>query len=364
MVALIVACTLAAMLGFAAHRASVCTVRAVAEVITSRTGHMLISIGKSMAWVIAVAMPVVLLIPSAGANLPGWPLTGASVLGGFVFGIGAAINGACAYSTMARLVDGEGGMLVTVAALALGILCFVTLVGWGWLDRPVPTPALAGSLSQLALLIALTLILWCVYEAARLWRTCQAGHGIRELALAPQYRLSSAAMIIGLAGAAIFLLYGSASYTMTVQHLVEGLRGTGSFPAAERCILLLAVMGGMLLSTLQRRSFCLDWRPRRIWLRNICGGLLMGLGVALTPGGNDALVLYGIPALSPHALPAFLALLLGTALGLLAMRAWFGIELRVACRNDLFVTHEPAPILLPASGERKEKSRRARNGLV
>jgi hypothetical protein len=123
-------------------------------------------------------------------------------------------------------------------------------------------------------------------------------------------------------------------------------------------------MGGMLLSTLQRRSFCLDWRPRRIWLRNICGGLLMGLGVALTPGGNDALVLYGIPALSPHALPAFLALLLGTALGLLAMRAWFGIELRVACRNDLFVTHEPAPILLPASGERKEKSRRARKGLV
>jgi hypothetical protein len=28
------------------------------------------------------------------------------------------------------------------------------------------------------------------------------------------------------------------------------------------------------------------------------------------------------------------ALLLGTALGLLVMRAWFAIELRVACRND------------------------------
>jgi hypothetical protein len=71
-------------------------------------------------------------------------------------------------------------------------------------------------------------------------------------------------------------------------------------------------------------------------------GLLMGLGVALTPGGNDALVLYGIPSLSPHALPAFLAMVLGTALGLSAMRAWFGIELRVACRNDLYITDAPS----------------------
>jgi len=58
MTALVVACMLAAMLGFAAHRASVCTVRAVAEVITSRTCHMLVSIGKSMLWVVALAAPV------------------------------------------------------------------------------------------------------------------------------------------------------------------------------------------------------------------------------------------------------------------------------------------------------------------
>lgn len=348
MIALIVACLLAAMLGFAAHRASVCTVRAVAEVITSRTGHMLISIGKSMLWVIAIVVPLILLMPSAGAGISGWPLTGASVFGGFVFGVGAAINGACAYSTMARLVDGEGGMAVTVAALAIGILCFITLAGGHWVERPVPTPALAGSLSQWALLMALPVTLWCVYEGVRLWRG-QAGLGIRNLVLAPQYRLSSAAMFIGLAGAAIFLIYGSASYTTTLQQVVEGLHGTSSPPAAARWILLLAVMAGMLLSTLQRGSFRLDWRPRRIWLRNLSGGMLMGLGIGLMPGGNDALVLYGIPILSPHALPAFVALLVGALLGLLIMRGWFGIELRVACRNDLFVTHVPAPLVDPGA---------------
>jgi hypothetical protein len=59
--------------------------------------------------------------------------------------------------------------------------------------------------------------------------------------------------------------------------------------------------------------------------------------VALTPGGNDALVLYGIPSLSPHALPAFLTMTLGIALGLWVMRACFGIEMRVACRNDRYI---------------------------
>lgn len=335
--ALILACALAAILGFATHRASVCTVRAIAEVISSRTGHMLASIGKSAMWVIVVTSPVILLMPSAGTSLTGWPLSGSAVLGGFIFGIGAAINGGCAFSTMARLVDGEGGMLVAIIALAFGILCFATLVDWQWLERPLPTPALASSLGAWALVMALALALWSVFEAVRLWRARSAGTGFRDLVLAPQYRLSSAAMLIGLASAAIFLIQGSASYTVTLQQLIEGLDSTRGFPATERWALLLALMAGMFLSTVQRGSFRMDWRPRRIWLRNLFGGLLMGLGVALTPGGNDALVLYGIPSLSPHALPAFLTMTLGIALGLWVMRACFGIEMRVACRNDLYI---------------------------
>jgi uncharacterized membrane protein YedE/YeeE len=346
--ALILACVLAALLGFAAHRASVCTVRAVAEVISSRTGHMLASIGKSALWVIAVTIPVILLMPSAGANLTGWPLSGGAAVGGFVFGVGAAINGGCAFSTMARLIDGEGGMLVAIIALAFGILCFVTLVDWHWLERPVPTPALASSLSAWALIMVLAVLLWSVYEALRLWRARPAGTQFRDLALAPQYRLSSAAMLIGLASAVIFLIYGSASYTVAVQQLIEGLDSTRGFPVTERWALLLALMVGMLLSTVQRGSFRMDWWPRWMWLRNVCGGLLMGLGVALTPGGNDALVLYGIPSLSPHALPAFLTMALGIALGLLVMRACFGIEIRVACRNDLYILDpQPQPAANP-----------------
>src|ERR1700676_1797320 len=154
MAVLLLAGVLAAILGFAAHRASICTVRAVAEVMSSGTGHILLGIGKSVLWLSAITIPVFLLMPSASAALGGWKLTGAAVLGGLVFGVGAAINGACAFSTMARLADGEGRMLVAGAAIALGVLCFVMLLDWRLIDRPVPAPALVGSLLGWSLAIA------------------------------------------------------------------------------------------------------------------------------------------------------------------------------------------------------------------
>jgi uncharacterized membrane protein YedE/YeeE len=336
MVGLIVSCLFAAILGFAAHRASVCTVRAVAEFASARTGYMLLSIVKSSLWVFVVIVPFLWLTPAAIVNLNGWPLTSTAILGGVVFGAGAGLNGACAYSTMARIVDGEIRMLLSVGGFAVGVFGFGALVERQWLARPVPSPALIGRLLDWAIVLAALLALWGVYEFVRIWRGRPAGTSLARLILAPQYRLSTSAMVIGLAGSAIFLIYGSPGYTATLQSLIESYLGRQVAPASARWILLLAVLVGMALSTLQRGTFRLDWRPRWSWLRNIAGGAMMGLGTALLPGGNDALVLYGIPALSPHALPAFAAMVVGIAATVWGLRR-FGIEMRVACRNDLYV---------------------------
>ena len=118
--------------------------------------------------------------------------------------------------------------------------------------------------------------------------------------------------------------------------MVQGLIGKGALPAASRTIVMLAVLAGMLVSTLQRGSFRLDWRPQASWLRNIFGGALMGLGAAMVPGGNAVLVLYAIPSFSPHALPAYAALIVGAAAGLLAMKHLAGLDTRVVCRNDIY----------------------------
>lgn len=337
-------CVLAGILGFAAHRASVCTVRAVAEYTHSGTGYMMVSIGKSVLWVFAVTLPVFFLLPQTAGNIGGWQLTGMAMAGGLLFGIGAGVNGACAYSTMTRMVDGEIGMLLAVAGFALGVGAFVLLLGGEVLARPAATPGLVPVIVPYAGILGAAFLAWAVYEFARLWRTRPNDRSLRQLVLAPQYRLSTSAMLIGLCAGTIFLLFGSPGYTTTFQQVIEGYLGTRDWPPYGRWIVLVAVLFGMLSSTWQRRSFRIDWRPRWSWLRNIIGGALMGFGTALLPGGNDALVLYGIPSLSPHAIPAYLALVAGIAVALLSMRAVFGVEMRVACRQDIYIADVSADL--------------------
>ena len=328
---------LAFVLGFAAHRASICMVRAVAEIQHSRTGYMAASIGKTILWIVLITLPFFWLADSSGPYFGGWQLTAWAVAGGFLFGAGAGINGACAYSTMTRLMDGEGRMAATVAGFTIGIVAFTMLIDSGRIAAPIPAQTNVGKLIDWAAFIVVGLGILAVYEMVRLWRSRPKGASIGSLILARQYRLSTAAVLIGLAGATIFLLFGSAGYTSTFEVVIQGLFGKQG-PSTGRWILLLAVLSGMLVSSIQRRSFRLDARPRPDWLRHIGGGALMGMGTALAPGGNDVLVLYAIPVLSPHALPAFAAMALGVVVGLFAMRQLFGVEMRVSCRNDTYVS--------------------------
>jgi uncharacterized membrane protein YedE/YeeE len=331
---LVITAVLAAILGFSVHRASICTVRAIAELLYSRRGFMLMSIVKSMLWISVVTIPFFLLSKASPAPAGAWQLSAMTTLGGFVFGFGAAMNGACVYSTMARLADGEVAMAVTILGFGLGILGFVVLLDAAWLSRPsagLPRiETLVGGLS------AATVVAFALYEAVRLWRTRSPDQSMRQLVFAAQYRLSTAAMLIGLAAGLIYLIQGPVGYASTAQQSIEALLGRQGSPATARWVLVAAAMTGMLISTLQRRSFRLDWKPRPSWLVNLLGGALMGFGVALAHGGNDSLVLYAIPIVSPHALPAYAALMAGVAGGLLTIRLLLGIETRAECRNDLY----------------------------
>jgi len=60
-----------------------------------------------------------------------------------------------------------------------------------------------------------------------------------------------------------------------------------------------------------------------------------GYGSRADSRGNDALMLKGLPGLSPHAIPAFVAMLFGVGVTLLFMRLLTGQTLQVVCTNDI-----------------------------
>jgi uncharacterized membrane protein YedE/YeeE len=88
---------LAALLGFSIHRGSVCMVRGMAEVLSTGRAYMLLSFGKAVLWVLIVTAPVLWLAPAPGRLDHSWALSGSALAGGFLFGVGTAVNRGCAF---------------------------------------------------------------------------------------------------------------------------------------------------------------------------------------------------------------------------------------------------------------------------
>ncbi len=96
-----------------------------------------------------------------------------------------------------------------------------------------------------------------------------------------------------------------------------------------------AAILGMVCSAALRGSFRLRRIRLAAALRHGMAGVAMGAGAALIPGGNDGLILFGLPALSPHALPSWVAVIVGVALALALMRATGRPMPAIRCEGDI-----------------------------
>ena len=326
---------MAALVGFAAHRASLCTVRAVEEVFSSRRGFMLLSFAKTMLWVAGVTFVILWVWPEIAAPRAAWTLTLPALAGGMIFGVGAVFNGGCSISTLTRLGAGNLGILLSLIGFCAGLWMESHLApGLGWPLR-ASVPALLSLASAWSKPLLLLVLVWMAFEAVRLVRSRPADQTWRSRLLAQRYRLSTAAMIMGLSNGLLYAIAGAWAYTSTLSGGVRDLAGDQPGPGPLLWLLFLALLAGIVVSAWQSGRFRLDWRPRPMWLGYFLGGGLMGFGAALVPGGNDVLILQAIPSLSPHAVPVFLAMLAGIAMALGLMRMT-GMEMpKVDCSGDL-----------------------------
>jgi hypothetical protein len=330
--AVVLVLLLAPLLGFTAHAAGLCAVKAVSEVLTTRRAYMLASFAKAVLWIMAAMALFLWLMPGHPVSAIFAP-TLASIAGGFAFGVGAALNGGCAVSTVTRLGSGEMRMLLTVA----GIIAAIAIIDVGWATVPLPSmpplrPLAIGS-RGFGLAVAL-LSIWAAWEALSLWRKRDRACGFVEGLLHHRWRLSLAAAVIGLANVAIALVAGHWAYTGTLRETV-GARIAGHMgPSWLQIALFAALMAGVITSALLRKSCVWRCRPKPAWLRNFAGGALMGFGIVMVPGGNDGLLLDAIPSLSPHAIPAFAALLAGVAT-VLWLSPFFSDVKAISCEGDI-----------------------------
>lgn len=313
----------AALIGFAAHRASLCNVRAVAELMTRGSAHMLWSLLQAVLWMATLTGVLVLafgLVPQPVlAHTPvHW-----AIAGGALFGIGAAINGGCSLSTLTRLADGNLGMVAALAGFALGVGAWLALPAAGGPAALAPLSSPWLRWPDLAPWLLAGLLVWALQRARSLWHLARepARASLTTLLQAPVYHLSVAATLMGLAAGLLYATQGAWSYSSYLRSKVLHVLGGIPMASGWHAGLVFALLAGMLASSLQRRSFGWTW-PGKVggWLRHAIGGALMGVGAAQVPGGNDTLLLGTLPTMTGAAAGTYLSMLLGIALVLWMMR--------------------------------------------
>lgn len=301
--AFLIAAVCAAIMGYAIQRGATCLVAAVDEVITKRTAWRFLGLAEAAAW---VANGVLLWRVLGGhETLPiGYPATLATIAGGLLLGLGAFVTRACVFGAIAKFGSGEWAYILTPIGFYLGCLTIWPLIG-KFPQMHVASPLFDASwlLLPFALFVA-----WRCVEAIRAGRA-------RKLA-AHVWTPHRATAVIGIVFAISLIAIGPWAYTYALLALAQG-KTDGVIVKLVLLVMLFAgaLVGGWTAGRLQLRA-----PTRETVIRCVAGGVLMGWGSLLIPGGNDELLLVGIPLLQPYAWVAVASMAVAIALGLAAER--------------------------------------------
>lgn len=283
------------LIGYASQRAGVCMVRAVREVIERRRFHRI----AGFVLAAASAMVVMGLAEWLGARpfvtIPGGAPDVLSIAGGVLFGLGSLLAGHCAMGLLAGLTVGELWRAGSIAAMFVAAL----LLGPNMSSAALMLPERLPLASPLAGNVPLALV---TGGGAAL---VAAGYIYRRIGFnAPRGGWSPlvAMGVIGTASGLLFALDRQWVYTSRIAEIAYGKSW-----AVSAVIGLGALIGGMTIASMAGGSFALRPGNARQWLRAAAGGMLMGVGATLVPGGNDAMLFTGVPLLLPNLLAGYAA---------------------------------------------------------
>ena len=294
----------AALMGYAIQRGATCMVAAIDEVVSQRRANRLIALLEAGLWV-AGGLIIASLLGGPTMRLVDFPVSLLTVAGGALLGVGALINRACVFGSIARLGSGEWAYALTPVGFFVGCLTARDVMA------PVPSVSAASRLFGVAGWLVIPFLLFAAWRVAQFLRAAWQ----RDLA-AHIWSPHRATMVIGLAFVVMLLTVGSWAYTEALASLARGMVNN----APAKLLLLLALLIGALTG---------GWTAGRLqsviptggaMLRCLTGGMLMGWGSLFVPGSNDGLILLGLPLLQPHAIVALASMALAIVAGMTVER--------------------------------------------
>lgn len=309
----VVAPALAFIAGFALQRGGICIVIAVREAVELGRWRRFLSFLECSAW----AMIGLLIVNAMGwMALGAWPQQASiplALLGGAVFGAGALVNGACAFGSAGRFAAGELSFLAFIPGFVTGA-ALVTVTGGAVAMRPEPQAQLPNAVVVVLVLALTAFAVWRLWTA---WRDAPTFTQTVARLRAPHWPAPLAMAVIAFANVALLTIVFAWPYTTL---LVDYALSRG-MDLLARTAIVLVFLAGAGVGAASAGRFKLRGASWSELGARLGGGALMGFGAALIPGGNDALVLLGLPLLQPTAFAAYAAMAAVIAAGFAARRA-------------------------------------------
>ena len=346
MLSFLAAALCAGVMGYAIQHGATCTVAAVDEVVTRRTCQRLLSLLEAALWVagglvIANALHVLPGMPAAGYAISGWTVVGAALLG-----IGAYINGACVFGAIARFGSGEWAYILTPLGFYLGCLSVGAVFG-----VPMPKKLEHGSpVLQVSMWLVLPFVIFLLWRLTRCLRAGRASMAIRSPGAIAEHLWSPhiATTVIGVTFVVMLLLVGNWAYSDVLAGLARGMMAS----VGASTVLALVLLAGAALGGWTAGRFRSTRVSATQVVRCLAGGWLMGWGSLLLPGGNDSLVLVGMPLAWPYAWLAFATMCVTIAVARVAERS---VVSPLAARIQALARHSPRPSHRQVRSHRRER---------
>ena len=305
--------------GFSVRRASLCLVRATIEIMQRKPAKTLFFVLQAMVVALSITIPALLFFPNQVSVASSYNISWYLLVGPVLYGFGASLNGSCALGTLNQLMNGKVEFLFTIIGLSIGFFIFLKTQD-GIMLQKLDTSHIQNN--QIFYLVPLMLIVWSIsFVQIRKFLLTSEESKARKM---KQYLKSSVARdfigisIFGLCSGTLFLLLGSSwDYTQFIQFVEINIFQQNL--AVHKNIFPLmvttsALVMGIGLASILSKDFKFRWgNVNEYFLKTFAGGL-MGFGVGLIPGGNDTLILYGIPGLALHAPVALMIMMASIAI--------------------------------------------------
>ena len=320
---ILVALIIGILFGFVLQRGRFCMNSALRDPLLLQDYSLMKGVGVALCvemigFALLSLFPQISLAPKSLYLMP-------MLLGGFVFGIGMVLAGGCASGTTYRVGEGMMGSMVALVGIAIGVVMvqlgfFKEINAFMKALTPAQDLVIGGDFNWIVMLIvgSIGIALLAIFVIVPAIKDKKDDLDIKEAIFKKPWNWWVAGICVGLVGC---LTLGMTAILAPGGTAVLGI--TGYWANALRAITYLTpliwgtfMVVGIIIGAFIASKIAGEWKmrlPKDGWtiVKQLLGGLMMGVGGAFAMGCNIGNLLSGVPQLSIGSMVASGGIILG-----------------------------------------------------